>query len=199
MYIFFKKKKKKNSLECWYPWYGRQRSFTTLENVILYKPFKAWPPFFASWAPVSLRSASNQPQKRFSWFQQLSPWRMRTSLYAAIWGFHRQILKLAAEDSTMTELWSKRLLCSVKRTVKKTLLSSESRMNDVSDLPISTLHQSTPRNDAPHCETATRNGKKPWPSCNECLCIFYIYPPPAFCSSKYISQNKKDYIIFNRS
>lgn len=47
-------------------------------------PFKACPPLFASCSPVSLRSASNQPQKRFSWFQQLSPWRISTILYAAI-------------------------------------------------------------------------------------------------------------------
>lgn len=47
-------------------------------------PFKACPPRFASCSPASLRSASNQPQKRFSWFQQLSPWRISTSLYAAI-------------------------------------------------------------------------------------------------------------------
>ena len=43
-------------------------------------PLRAWPPLLASFSPVSLRSASNQPQKRFSWFQLLSPWRISTSL-----------------------------------------------------------------------------------------------------------------------
>ncbi|TNN34282.1 hypothetical protein EYF80_055555 [Liparis tanakae] len=40
-------------------------------------------PRLASSTPFSLRSASNQPQKRFSWFQTLSPWRTITKRWAA--------------------------------------------------------------------------------------------------------------------
>ncbi|MNW22794.1 hypothetical protein D3C71_2245040 [compost metagenome] len=39
-------------------------------------------PDWRAWAaPVSVRSTSTQPVKRFSRFQVDSPWRMRTSLY----------------------------------------------------------------------------------------------------------------------
>lgn len=51
-----------------------------------YRSFKIYitcPASFASWTPDSARSASNQPQKRFSAFQALSPCLTITTLWAA--------------------------------------------------------------------------------------------------------------------
>ena len=42
------------------------------------------PAVIASLVPVSAKSASNQPQNRFSLFHALSPWRTMTIVYVAI-------------------------------------------------------------------------------------------------------------------
>lgn len=70
-------------------------------------PLRACPPLFASFSPVSLKSASNQPQKRFSWFQLLSPWRISTNLKAAMFNIALQasIVKINTNYQVDSNSW----------------------------------------------------------------------------------------------